>query len=281
MEREKFQLKLGLDRAELARDLGEAKAELDRFSAMEPTAEAKVGIAQATANIVRLEAQLATLDKKRIEIQIDIDNDRLDASANKLMGTFAGLRGKVADFGGDVRDTRSAVEGLGNVMSAASKVVFLAGAASQLGVFVAALLPAVGALLAVPAVALSVASAFAVVKIGTSGMGDAFKAVADGDAKALDEAMKKLSPSAQQVVKQYQSMKPAMDGLKLDVQEALFKDLSSTMAELGQTFMPVLQEQFVAIASQLNQMAFLSAQALMAPETVSALNTVLAGTSSL
>jgi len=248
---------------------------------MEPTAEVNAEITKARTNILAIEAQLAKLDRQRIELQIDIDNDRLEASANRMLGLFSGLRGRVSDFGSDVRNTSDAVSGLGNSMSAASKVVFLAGAVSQLGVFVAALAPAVGALAVVPAVGLAVAAAFGVVKIATSGMGDAFSAVAEGDAKKLEEAMKKLSPEAQAVVREYAKMKPALDALKMDVQNAFWKDQAQTLAQLGGAYLPMVRERLTAIASVMGSMVQQSAKALMAPETVQALNTVLTGTESL
>jgi phage-related protein len=248
---------------------------------MEPTVEVNAEVEKARTRLLALEAQAAKLDNQRITLQVDIDNARLEASANRMVGLFSGLRGRVSDFGADVRNTSDAVEGLGNTMSAASKVVFLAGAISQLGTFVAALAPASGALLALPAIAFAVAGGFAVVKLATSGMGDAFSAVADGDAKKLNEAMAKLSPAAQQVVRKYQELKPAFDALKLKVQNEFWDEQATVLGRLVSTYLPVLDDQLVTIARSMGNMVASSADALMAPETVAAVNTVLSGTSDL
>lgn len=281
LEREKLQLKLGADRSQLVKDIALAQAELDKWSAMEPTAEVNVEVEKARARMLALEAQLSALDRKRIEIQIDIDNDRLEQGSKKLLSTFSNIRSRVSQFGGDVRNTKEAVSSLGESLSAASRVVFLAGAISQLGVFVAALAPAAGALFALPAAGFAAAAAFGVVKLATSGMGDAFKAVADGDAKKLSEAMAKLAPEAQQVVREYQALKPQLDGLKLDVQNKFWEGQAEILGQLGATYLPMLRAQLSTLAGTLGSMASQSAQALMAPETVAALNNVLTGTNDL
>ena len=281
LEREKLQLKLGADRTQLTKDIALATAELEKWSAMEPTAEVNVEVDKARVRLIGLEAQLAKLDRQRIEVQIDIDNDRLEQGSKKLLNTFSNLRSRVSQFGGDVRNTKEAVSSLGESLSAASRVVFLASAISQLGVFVAALAPAAGALFALPAAGFAAAAAFGVVKLATSGMGDAFKAVADGDAKKLSEAMAKLAPEAQQVVREYQALKPQLDGLKLDVQNKFWEGQAEILGQLGATYLPMLRAQLSTLAGTLGSMASQSAQALMAPETVAALNNVLTGTNDL
>jgi phage-related protein len=281
LEREKLQLKLGADRKQLTADIAAATADLAKWAAMEPTAEVNIEIEKARTRLIALEAQAAKLDNQRIVLQVEIDNGRLDAAANKMLATFAGARKRISEFGGDVRNTRDAVEGLGNTMSAASKIVFLAGAATQLGTLVAALAPATGALLVVPAAGLAIAAAFGVVKMATAGMGDAFSAVAEGDAKKLNEAMAKLSPEAQEVVRQYAAMKPQLDGLKLGVQNKFWEGQAEILGQLGATYLPMMQTQLTSLAGTMGSMVQQSAKALMAPETVTALNAVLTGTNDL
>src|SRR5687768_9265970 len=69
----------------------------------------------------------------------------------------------------------------------------LAGGASSLG---AALAPASAALAALPAAMAAARVASGTLKVGLMGVGNAMSAVAEGDAKTLNEAMKKLSPTA-------------------------------------------------------------------------------------
>lgn len=200
---------------------------------------------------------------------------------DKADGSFKSFRKTASDFGSDVRNTKDAVASFGDTLSALAKPVFLAGAAQSVSALGVAIVPAIGAAAMLPAVLGAAAASMAVVKIGTSGMGDAMTAVAKGDAKALSEAMAKLAPEAREVVQAYAQMKPQLDGLKMSVQNALFNDLNDTMAEMGQTYLPVLTTGLTGVAAQMNEMAFQSAKALMAPETVSAVNAILGDTAGL
>lgn len=279
LEREKLQLKLGLDEKELRSGVASARAELEKLSSMEVNPEVQLEIDKAQANLIRMEAELASLSNKRIKLQIDIDTDRLKSAGADTDKFFTNIRSRVADFGSDVRNTRSAVEGLGGVMSSLAKPVFFASLASSAGTAVAAVIPLLGTIGLLPAVAFAAAGAFAAVKIGTAGMGDAFKAVASGDAKALAEAMKKLSPEAQGVVKAYQSLKPALDDLKLGVQDSLFQNLGSTISAVGSQYVPILGKGLGNIALSLNDVAQGLASTLQQAETADDLGVIFDNTS--
>jgi len=95
---------------------------------------------------------------------------------------------------------------------------------------VAALGPIIGAgLAAAPAVILSFASAFAVAKIAVSGVGDALSA-AGGDAAKFDEALKKLSPRAQEFAKAVRASVPALKESKNAIQDAFFTGAAPAVA---------------------------------------------------
>ncbi|MGE3487452.1 MAG: hypothetical protein AB7L09_22250 [Nitrospira sp.] len=186
---------------------------------------------------------------------------------------------KVRKFGKDADSTEKSIAKLGRALTAVSKIPVLVGAAADVIQFAGAVAPAVGVVAALPGALLSVAAAGATVKIATVGMGDAFKAVASGDAAALEKALAKLSPEARAFVKEVAALKPAWNALRLNVQNALFQDLSVTVRDLGRTYLPVLNTGFVDIAKSMNVAARVSAKALMQPETVAALGRVLDATS--
>lgn len=95
----------------------------------------------------------------------------------------------------------------------------------------------------------------ATVMVGVKGMGDAFKAVAEGDAAALDEALKKLAPSAREVVLAVKAQKTAWDSMQLKVQQTLFQGLAGIFGELAGGYMPVLEGALVRVAGSLNRAA--------------------------
>lgn len=127
-----------------------------------------------------------------------------------------------------------------------------AGAALALSKAIAPATAAVGAL---PTAMTAVVTAAVTMKVGVSGVGDAMKAVAEGDAKKLDEALKKLAPNAQAFVKEIGSMKKEATGLKKAVQQRLFQGLAGDVDKLGKTGLPVARKGMVQVAGALNGIA--------------------------
>ncbi|MDX2550115.1 hypothetical protein [Streptomyces stelliscabiei] len=90
---------------------------------------------------------------------------------------------------------------------------------------------------------------------------DAARAVADAQtsgAVAVDklaEAMARLSPNAREFVNAVISQGAAWRGLKLDVQDALFRGLGTTFANLSTAVIPSLRTGLVGMADNLNAMA--------------------------
>lgn len=115
--------------------------------------------------------------------------------------------------------------------------------------------PAAAAVAALPTAMATAVTAAVTLKVATSGVGDAFKAVASGDAKKMDEALKKLAPSAQAFVKELASMKKEATGLKKAVQQRFFLNLSGDIDKLGKTGLPVARKGMVQVAGALNGIA--------------------------
>lgn len=115
-----------------------------------------------------------------------------------------------------------------------------------------AAIAASGALLLIPAAVATLITAVVTAKLGLKGMGDAMKAVASGDAAALNEALKKLAPNARAFVREIARLKPAFDRLRLRIQNQLFVGLARQIRDLGRAFLPILNEQLGAMARVLN-----------------------------
>lgn len=181
-------------------------------------------------------------------------------------------------FGKDLSNLDKDVKRLGNGLVAISKIPVLAAAASEVVAFGGSLTPILGLTAVLPGILGTVAAAGATVALGMKGMGDAMTAVAEGDAAALEEALKSLAPEAREVVREVAQLKPAWDAMRLDVQNALFKDLGQTVKVLGNAYLPALRVGAVDVADSFSEMAKLSAEALIEPSTVSSLNKLFAQT---
>ena len=114
---------------------------------------------------------------------------------------------------------------------------------------------AVGALLTIPAAILSVVAAQAVFRVGMAGMGEAMKAVASGDAKQLDVALRNLSPSAQSFVIMMARIKKTFDPIRKAVQERLFSGLAKDMENLTVRNLPTLRTGMTSVAGSMNELA--------------------------
>lgn len=131
----------------------------------------------------------------------------------------------------------SSLSGTATLVGGLGQAIFAIGAAS-VGVAAAGLA--------------TLAAVAGTVKIGISGVGDAMSAVAEGDAKALAEALKNLSPNARAFVQEIAKLKPLFDQLRLDVQQKLFKNLGTEMSATAKAVRGPVTEAFTGIAEVLN-----------------------------
>lgn len=130
----------------------------------------------------------------------------------------------------------------------------LASLVAVVGAVAAALAPTVGILAGLPATVLLAAGALATLKVGLSGIGDAFKAAVGTDAKAFEASIKNLAPSAQKVAKEVRALKPALDGLKNSVQGALFKPLIGQLTAVARNLGGPLRAGMTATAAQFGRL---------------------------
>lgn len=153
----------------------------------------------------------------------------------------------------------AAERGLERVGSASSGIgkgaglAILAGQALQLG---AAVAPAAGAMLAMPAAMVAVKGSALVLKLGLIGVSDAMSALASGDTKKLDAALKELAPSARNFVKELGTLKThGFDPIQKAVQGRLFDNLVGPLKTAASSVLPTARSGLVAISGALNGLA--------------------------
>ncbi|ABD94210.1 minor tail protein [Streptomyces phage mu1/6] len=78
---------------------------------------------------------------------------------------------------------------------------------------------------------------------------------AAGGVDKLAEALGHLAPAARAFVEELISLKPQLDGLRLDVQQSLFLGLADTLRGTAEQVLPVLRDKLAVAASALNLMA--------------------------
>lgn len=189
-------------------------------------------------------------------IAVDVDRSTL-SRLTAVFGSLAKTGGLLAGF-----------------TALASTMLAAVGAATSLA---AALAPAANALLALPAAGLGAAAAISAVTVAMQGMGDALSAGLSGDTAGFNEALQKLTPNAQAAAKAIIAFRPALDGIRRSVQQALFAGLSSDLSALGRTWLPLARTQLTAFAATLNRAFDGFAKAASAPQTIRDISTALDG----
>lgn len=188
-------------------------------------------------------------DTKRGRQQIERDTTRWANALGLRVGNIL-ARGLGMSV---VKTLTTTLSGLFQITKYAAIAAAIGAAAQAIAVLVVGLAKLIGlAPLVVPAV-LSMVSAFAALKIAFSGVGEALKAGWEGDAEKLTEAMKKLHPEAQALVKALIKLKPALEDFKKSIQGAFFRDMAKEIQALAIVYLPLLQNHLTAVASIFNE----------------------------
>jgi phage-related protein len=208
------------------------------------------------------------------------------------MGELGGIASKVFDlitprlstvtsgFGAATSALGGVVAGMGKLaVSAGALSTLAAGAASAANGVLAlgvALAPAAGAIAALPGVIGLGAAALATMKVAMLGVSDAFGAALGDDPKKYAEALEKLSPAARAVAEELHGLKPALDGIKNSVQDALFAPLQGQLTLLVQTLGGPLRDSMAGIASEVGKAGLQVSAFGRSAETVSAIRSIFA-----
>lgn len=129
--------------------------------------------------------------------------DKIDNFSKRVLSSFGKFAGVVAKVGAASLVTNGSLQ----VIAGTLAVMAPLGAA---------------AFAALPGIVGAAAGALVVMKVVTSGVGDALKSAGEGGAK-FEKAMEKLSPEAQKFVKQYQKALPVLGKVADAMQDAFFK----------------------------------------------------------
>lgn len=149
---------------------------------------------------------------------------------------------------------QSIFSGLGG---AAGPVLQIAVMASMIPIVLGlggAVLQLSAALLALPAAIGILAAAIAPLIVGLKGFSEAVGAGLSGDVNKFNEALKKLTPSARAVAKEFVKLGPVLKSIKSATQEALFKPLIGTIKPLATTLFPALRTGMELVAGALGRM---------------------------
>lgn len=160
----------------------------------------------------------------------------LGDQATKLLGVIGQLGGALGSF-------VSSSPLLALILALIPAIIALAAALSNLIGLVGLLPSGLGVLI----------SAIAPVVIAFQNFGEAVSAIADGDLEKINEAMKKLSPSAASVAREIGNLLPSLRAFQRLVQEAFFVQIRGGLTQLITSFLPVMTTGFQQINTEIGQ----------------------------
>lgn len=217
--------------------------------------------------------------EKSAEVDLPTDVDTAGATA-RVRALVRRLSGQAIELKVDVdkglASARTGFARLGSVMSSLVLPTSIISATPLLLGLGAAAGQAAGALYVLPAAGLAGAAAFGALKLGVQGFGTALKDM--DDPAAFAKALEKLAPAARESAIALRDLKPAFADMQLHVQQQLFDGLATTIREVGGTYLPMLKSGLGAVAQSMGDMAESAGKALMRPDSISAVNNVLAKT---
>lgn len=225
-------------------------------------------VVDATGAQAEADAQLRTIintaerNAPPITLNVTIDNRTVNGDLNQITNHL----NQVGDGAGRADNNVSRLGGtFSRFGSAALSAVTSAARIGAIGSLAAASLPAVAGLAATlaqiaPAAAagatafLGLKAATLSLKVGLIGVEDALGQVfaAEPDAEALAKALERLAPEARSFVLEMQKLRPALDDIRLDVQNRLFRDLDTQLKNTATVALPVLRKAAIDFAGTFN-----------------------------
>lgn len=194
---------------------------------------------------------------------------------------FAGLGGGLAStlggvFGFLANGASTALSAIGSLSTSILTFVALAALiAPVIYVATAALVSMSGALIPLTVGAVALLGIVPVLMAAFSGFGEALGAIASGDAKKMDEALKKLSPSARAVARDFHDLWPQLKRVQQTIQEAFFAPLVGDLDKIGERLLPKITPGLERLSTLLGNMASTFLEKLSSPAGVKFFETTL------
>lgn len=155
--------------------------------------------------------------------------------------------------------------GIGSAVSVTQGVVGLTSALVSMS----------GTLLVLPGAAFVAGAALGTAALATKGFGEALTAA---DPAEFAEKTKDMAPAMRDTLSALRAFTPEAKELRKTVQGNFWAGMPEVANDLGKTYLPILHRGLGGIATELGTMATYSGRALMAPESVTAVNRILGGT---
>lgn len=269
-ERGRISVRVLPDTSAFARSLGRYLERIERTHVVTLPLRLDPGSLDAE---VRRAAALAQRTA-RVDLPVEVDGTRARIEARALAAEIS--RTSKARIKVDTRDFAVAGRALAGLAGAGLAQVGSQVITAGLLAVASAAATAAGSLGLLPAAYAATGAAAATLLLGLRGFGEALSNL--GDPAKFSAALANLAPAARDTAVAIRDLVPAFDGMRLDVQQALFAGLAEQVKRLGGAYLPVLRAGLVGIAAEFNTGARAVADFAAAPQSLADTATVLAGT---
>lgn len=192
-----------------------------------------------------------------------------------VTGAIGAMAKSIGGFIGDLAELPSGVIKLiailGAIVALTGPIIALVGALADLVGLIGPLPAALGVLVAA---ILPLVFAF-------QGLGDAIKAVNDGDPKKIAEAMKNLAPAARSVVKEITGLNGVFERFRKNIQQSFFAPIVGDIGQTVRIILPSLQKGINGVADALGHIAENFLAFIQQTGVLKLLNQLFAGTADI
>lgn len=108
--------------------------------------------------------------------------------------------------------------------------------------------------------------------------GEAVSAIASGDLEKIDEALKKLSPSARAVAREIGALLPFLREFQKGIQEAFFSQIRGSIFNVIGAVLPAIRTNVESVVISMGRLVRAFAELVVRPETIQVFNELLAAT---
>ncbi|MCV7039690.1 hypothetical protein BST36_20795 [Mycolicibacterium moriokaense] len=197
-----------------------------------------------------------------------------DRATRKLHAAYDGLGRDSNTASRAASSLTTSVSEMGGAFTRAASPLAIGALVAGIGQLVGVAAAASGAIGVLPAVLGSAGAAFGTLKLATVGFSDALENL--NDPEKFAEALRQMSPQAQQAALSIKGLLSAFTGLKNATQDALFAGVGPQLTKTVNALLPTIQQATTGIASSFNEMFEAATNQLMQPDTASALNSIVA-----
>jgi len=272
--------KLGDDFTKNSRKMGAETSEFERLITSRMH-KGETAVAALRREMIKTESEVTRLRKSMAKSSGD--DKTLFTQLREAQRDLEKLRGIAQALAPDLEMVTGAAKGVGSAAASSGPgmLIMVAAVAAMLTpalAVAAALADLAGFLVLIPpAIAVALAAVIPMV-VAFHNFGDAISAVASGDIDKINEALKKLSPSARSVVKEFAKLLPQLRELQRSTQESFFQPLRGVLTLLVRNLLPTLRLGLGNVASALGEVASKFLIFMSQPKQVAMLNRLFAAT---